>query len=380
MQLIRLADEGFSIKVFDLSFFMMRNVVRTSYSCSDKRVSVIEIKTRKSLLLILEKYKRKAVVIDYANQDTLIRHMINKLNIKIIRFQCGGIPTRATTTVSTDGVVKNNLFFDALLQFANIKKIFSINAFHVLKRKLFLRVYKPYIDIFILSGEALLINEQVFINESTKVIKAHNYDFDKFKSIESNIEHCTDDLIFIDQMITSHPDLTIKNIKYINPKKYYERLRYFFDKVEDVTGFNVVIALHPRNTFYKDSLDYGGKKVFYGNTAELVKNSRGIITHNSNSVNFAILFEKPILFLADEDLLSMMPELKVIHKWFNQKPIMIDREVNSRDILSNMQFDEDIRETYKKNFIICNYNNQDMSLIDMLIVELHSLSNLSKND
>ena len=59
---------------------------------------------------------------------------------------------------------------------------------------------------------------------------------------------------------------------------------------------------------------------------------------------------------------------------------MIDREVNSRDILSNMQFDEDIRETYKKNFIICNYNNQDMSLIDMLIVELHSLSNLSKND
>ena len=60
MQLSRLADEGFEVKVFDLSLIMMRDAVRSGYSPKDKRVAIFNIKNRKSLKLMLKKYKKKS--------------------------------------------------------------------------------------------------------------------------------------------------------------------------------------------------------------------------------------------------------------------------------------------------------------------------------
>jgi hypothetical protein len=373
MQLSRLADEGFEVKVFDLSLIMMRDAVRSGYSPKDKRVAIFNIKNRKSLKLMLKKYKKKVVVIDYANQDSLIRHMINKLNIKIIRIQGGGVPTTYPANSDMDRSINHISLSHFCLKFNNLLNAPPAYLFNALKRKFFLRIYKPYIDTLILAGDGLLKNEQMYINSNTKVIKAHNFDFDIFKSVESNGEQFEDNLVFIDAMVTSHPDLTMQNLRYKNPEIYFERLRHFFDKVEDVTNLKVVIALHPRNYSALNSSDFGDRGVFLGRTADLIKKSRGIITHHSNSVNFAILFNKPILFIADKDLISLIPEMIIMHKWFNQKPIMIDSELNSSDIYNNMMIDIKTREEYSKNFIICNDTNKDMTLIDLLIHELKGL-------
>ena len=379
VQLTRLAEEGFSVKVFDLSSFMMSNAQKTSYSTNDKRIDILNIKDRKSFLEIIKKYRRNTVIVDYSNQDPLIRHVINKLNIKIIRIQGSGAPSVYLKNSNIENIKKTNLFPNFWIRLDYIKKSSPTYIFNSLKKKFFLRIFKPFIDVFILSGDEMLTNEQRYINSDTKIIKAHDFDFDKFKSIKSNLGQPKEHLIFIDQMIPNHPEFTLRNNRYPSPKIYYERLNYFFDKVEEATNLNVIISLHPRNTTNIDSLGYGNREVIYGDTADLIKNSRGIITHNSTSITFAILFKKPILFIADKELIHMIPAIQVLHNRLSQKTIMIDRAINNSDIISNMQINKKIRAEFKKNFIICNYSNENMTLIDILIVELRNLFSLQSN-
>ncbi len=379
IQLTRLAEEGFIVKVFDLSSFMMSNAEKTGYSTNDKRIDILNIKDRKSFLEIIKKYKTNTVVVDYSNQDPLIRHAINKLKIKIIRIQGSGAPSVYLNNSNLKNIKKTNLFSNLWIRLNNIKKSSPAYIFNSLKKKFFLRIFKPFIDVFIVCGDEMLKNEQAYLNGDTKVVKAHDFDFDKFKSMESNLRKPKENLIFIDQMIPNHPEFTLRNNRYPSPKKYYERLNYFFDRVEEVTNLDVIVSLHPRNTSNIDSLGYGNREVIYGDTAELIKNSRGIITHNSTSISFAILFKKPILFIADKELIDMIPAIQVLHNRLSQKTIRIDRPINNLDITGNMEINKKIRAEYLKNFIICNYSNENMTLIDILIVELRKLFSLQSN-
>ena len=374
MQLTKLLDKGFNLEVFDMSFFMMKKALKLSYSSKDNRVIVTNFKNKKSLFLKLKQLKNSDVIIDYSNQDPKIRHVINKLNIKIIRIQGGGVPTLMPNTLNEQNKIKVNNFLNLWIRFETIKNAKLSYIIHALKNKILLRLFKPYIDVLFLCGNELVRNEQNYINENTRVIKAHDFDFDKFKLNELTLVKTKKRFIFIDQMLTSHPELTIKNRIYANPKMYFKRLRHFFDIVEKETGVEIAVALHPRNISSKETLNFGKREIFFGKTLELIRDSMGVITHASTAVNFAILFKKPILFISDKELISQVPETKALYKWLNQECIMLDKKIVVSDIICNIEIDESVRKKYKESFIICNESTQNMTLIDLLILELKRLS------
>jgi hypothetical protein len=53
-----------------------------------------------------------------------------------------------------------------------------------------------------------------------------------------------------------------------------------------------VIAEHPKKDPDLNIVDYGGRERVAGQTAHLVRKAKFVLSHDSNAVNYAILFKK----------------------------------------------------------------------------------------
>jgi hypothetical protein len=67
-------------------------------------------------------------------------------------------------------------------------------------------------------------------------------------------------------------------------------------------GIEVVIAEHPKSDYSKHPDYFQGRKRVRGDTARLVHESRFVLAHASTSIDYAVLFEKPIILLTSEVL------------------------------------------------------------------------------
>jgi hypothetical protein len=89
----------------------------------------------------------------------------------------------------------------------------------------------------------------------------------------------------------------------VNPDTYFVQLNEYFSYVEQKTGKNVVIAGPPhceQNGEYRSS--FSSRKIFFGETAELIRNCDTVFVHGSTSVSIAVLARKPIKFLVTNEL------------------------------------------------------------------------------
>lgn len=107
-----------------------------------------------------------------------------------------------------------------------------------------------------------------------------------------------DYILWVDSYFPFHPVLSS-----INPEvdfkglsnAYFEVMNSFFEKVEKAFNVEVVIAAHPVSNYSCNP--FNGRKVFVNKTAQLVKYSKAVMLHQSYSVFFEILWNKPTCFL-----------------------------------------------------------------------------------
>ena len=76
--------------------------------------------------------------------------------------------------------------------------------------------------------------------------------------------------------------------------------RFFYD-LNKKFNYKILIAIHPRSNYlYKNKLKKIFKeknfKITEGRTAEFIKKSKLVISHNSSAIQLAILWKKPIIF------------------------------------------------------------------------------------
>ena len=71
----------------------------------------------------------------------------------------------------------------------------------------------------------------------------------------------------------------------------------------------VVICAHPKAEKYKTKNYFENRKIYFNKTCEIIKSSRGVISHNSTAVNFAVLSKKPIIFITSNLIKRINPVL-----------------------------------------------------------------------
>lgn len=117
-------------------------------------------------------------------------------------------------------------------------------------------------------------------------------------------------IVFLDIMFANHPDFKRLNINTIDEERYFNKMRSFFDKMEELYNKPVVIASHPKANYNRE---YGDRIIIKDATARLVKDSDLVITHGSLSISYALLAAKPLLYLYFDEM-QRIETLRVYYK------------------------------------------------------------------
>ena len=249
------------------------------------------------------------------------------------------------------------------LKFSNFKKlycgIFSERKFffiNKLKKINFLikKIFSKRITLkpgYLAScGEEVINFFSDSLNEKTKIIKTCSYDFVLSKLVEKRI---IDEkyIVFLDEYIINHPDFKILNKKIDKEKLYYQELNKFFNFIEKKFKFKVVIASHPRADLEYNKIKFPKHNVFIGNTPQLMKYSEGCITHASTSVNFAVIFEKPILFITTNRMKRSRYANELLSSWFNKIPLNISASYSQEDVTNGFKINNKYMKQYFYKFI-----------------------------
>jgi hypothetical protein len=130
---------------------------------------------------------------------------------------------------------------------------------------------------------------------------------------------------------------------------WYPSLARFLDKVEKETGVVAEIAGHYKSAHPPIAPCFGNRRVHYGKTRELVRDSEFVITTMSTAVSYAVIYRKPVIYIYSnqlkEDRLAM-GNIRVMAEAFGQEPVNID-DFNGK-ISTLLAVDENKYMAYEK--------------------------------
>ena len=298
----------------------------------------------KTFLSSLDDKINKYYILDFIGSTKpivkYIRDTISvKLNTKIIKISKGRIPEGDKADIFQK---LSFIDFNAKLLSIAIKFILKkINTFYAVSRNNYKTINHNYVDH---NYDAHIIGslvEETDINKNKKlsVLYSRSYDYDTFlraKKDGSQKIPKKNYAVYLDEIMVDHPDF--KKLKIKNPitkKKYKEELSRFFKNFKETTGLDIIVAHHPRKLYFeKKNIDL--RKL--NKTAHLVKHSKFVLMHCSTSVSYAILNNKPIIYLDSSN-----------YTWMRQKIAAFYNSTGGVKI--------NISKKFKKHLLKINSNN-----------------------
>ena len=158
--------------------------------------------------------------------------------------------------------------------------------------------------------------------------------------------------VFYDSYFPLHPDF-----KYIHKLKmdvdyqhYLNSMNSFFDWMERAFNLKVIIAAHPSSNYSSD--DFNGRKIIKWHTCELTINAQIIINQSSNSTSFALLANKPIVFITCDDIEKcdyLSKYISTLSKLLGKEKFNIDSM--DYDKLEISPVNEQLRQSYIYTFL-----------------------------
>jgi hypothetical protein len=197
------------------------------------------------------------------------------------------------------------------------------------------------------------------INKTTIRLWTHHPDYDIYLQYKTRMNDSSKTTgVFLDQYLPFHPDYIHSDIKFpISPDTYYPNLCNFFNTLEKTTKTEIVIAAHPRSD-YEHLPDYfQGRTIIKGKTAEMIRDSTFVIAHSSTSLDFAVLYHKPIVFVTTDALEKMISGKNIIGLYIRTIAYELGKKPINIDHISEFNWDEEMKINkdgyyrYKYNYI-----------------------------
>lgn len=301
-QLQFLRSQGFEVLVLDLTFLYNPDLIVKNTSNHGLVGGYLKsISSYEFLELYLKKFAGTSVFIDcilgpspmMLKIEKLFR-LLKKYKVQYVVFSAGGIPF-------------TNSPFNVLSLLNRIKKV--LNLYKVVnyifpKIAVFLArnglIYPVPAMLFGTSSESFnrcISNYRIDLNKS---VLTHSFDYDRFLDYQCRLNKheiiLNNTCVFLDEAITHHPDFAILGGIPFDPTPYSISMNKFFDWIENNFGLHVIIAAHPKSKYNEMPNPFNGRTIVKDNTIELVSKSSFVVVHASTSVNFAVLYNKPIVF------------------------------------------------------------------------------------
>jgi hypothetical protein len=185
-------------------------------------------------------------------------------------------------------------------------------------------------DLALLAGKASVNH---FTSRARKILWVGSQDYHVYQRASAQpyqelVRHPY--TLFIDDNLPFASDWKLLGITPpVTPKIYYESMRNFFDLVESAWGMPIVIAGHPSGRHDQRIHEgFGRRTIIYNQTAQLTIHATVILAHGSTAVSFAILGQKPLVFLSTKELNSAQYGLHIrtMANRLGKKIFNIDRD------------------------------------------------------
>lgn len=192
------------------------------------------------------------------------------------------------------------------------------------------------------------------VQSARKLIYAHNLDYDIFLRIEhvSNLPQ-NKYIVFIDQDNCFHSDFLYSNVvSPVSPETYFPAVVGVLRKVAESLGTSIRVAAHPRSSYLHSKQDFfDGLPIFYGSTAELIRDAEAVVAHDSTALQFAVLFQKPILFVTTDELNALCDGIQSFASELGKNAINIDRDISTVDWQMELIVDTKRYADYRRKYI-----------------------------
>ena len=262
----------------------------------------------------LNKTGLQIYVLNFLQVDTYssfkILKILNKLRISRIDIKNPGLPAYSQ---DLKFLLKN--FFDLKYKFEQLfyrtRYIFE-NFKLIIYRTIFsniLRIfYKAKANFFLVAGNKYISE----IKKKYKVINFNTWDYSRFLRLSKyNIFTKKNYAVYLanpgPENISDSQFWKTKNALTFD---WYKRLNVFFSDIEKKYKLKVIIALHPKAKQKKKHPYLNFRRSYYNKTLELVKNSKFVITYDSTSISYAVLYNRPIYFIYSNELKKDPSSLK----------------------------------------------------------------------
>jgi len=220
--------------------------------------------------------------------------------------------------------------------------------------------------------------EPVFEISSTEncVHRINHPDYEQYLK-NRNEERKENTILFIDNYFPNHPEISCNeqnfNIKLVE-KLYYESLNSFFNSIEKEYKSEVVIAAHP-SAIYKQN-PFGGRKLYWGNTAELVRDARMVCMHTSNAFSYVVLYNKPVALITNVGFRMATFQQKRLEYCSEQYNLpIVDIDDSTFDVKKTLfhTIDDDIRQSYINHYLGDTQNEEfNSSLLKKYLLEYYN--------
>lgn len=212
--------------------------------------------------------------------------------------------------------------------------------------------------------------------DTRKIVAVNSSDYDLFtKARRVPVEELAPGYaVFLDNFMPYQSDLTFIDRGKVEPDQYFRTMNALFDIVEKKYGIQVVIAAHPKANYRPEQ--FGGRKLFYGKTAALVKYCDFVISHHSSSVSFAVLARKSVVFTYTQEMMDLYwyDQVATIRETADYLGMSIYNadKINNEDDVDRAAVDEERYQRYHDEYLAVP-GSQRISTRDIFYNEMKAL-------
>ena len=301
---VKYLKKDFIVEVHDLSF-LFNNKSHKNYNYLKQKSKVIKFYNLFNWYNLvsknLKKYKNNLYLFytgSPLNFSFLFFHfllLLKKINIVLVKQN-----TLPNLNIIKDYSLKENLIFKCHRLFNRKKHVLYENKFKIIN--FFLGLMSLFLPpkIIFTNGK---IDKKRFESKfpRSQIVSLHSWDASKVflnntKKIFSRKKY---GVYLTPFSIKSASDSNTYGYKKLeNAKKVFYDVNKGLGEIEQKYKKKILIGLHPRGEDKISKLkELGNRQTFKYKTLELIKNSNFVITHMSIAISYAILFNKPLIFI-----------------------------------------------------------------------------------
>jgi hypothetical protein len=354
------------VKVIDLSQLIHPSLFKENKNVSSEYEEITVIKSLKNLYSYLRALKKNfpnAVfmnLVQLTNLNSLIfNSQLKFLNFSYISFLNSGAPENSFNR-------KYSIFFKIYLRirdkgfysFVTLIYFFLIKSLH--------SFFQNDPDYLLVAGEKNAQCIKNLHNKKTKILKGSSWDCSQYYRFrESNekveVENKAEFIVLLEGITPlTKGDALVENYKQsFTPEKWFPSICKFLDKLEEILKCDTRVAAHPKS-HHKDRPNYlGFRKVFFNNTFELISRSNLVIGRNSAALSMAVLMNKPIITIYNNELRKNEIDIQSITAFANEmgvNSLNIDQNYSDLEISNLIKFNKSKYEEFTRNFLTSRYD------------------------